>query len=122
MAPLRASEAAFWSSYTAQIHALSVARTPFQTVSLRSSRKFASWGYACHSSVTRLLRAGNNGVPYGVSEHLKEEGCWMRVDERVVRGPRDGWGRGGDRSALPARAALAVKGLRGVGMCMAANA
>jgi hypothetical protein len=33
MAALRASKTAFWASYTAQIHARSVARTPFQTVS-----------------------------------------------------------------------------------------
>jgi hypothetical protein len=36
----------------------------------------------------------------------------MRDDERLVRGPRGGWGRGGGRPALPAPAALAVKGLQ----------
>jgi hypothetical protein len=35
MVALRASETAFWSPYTAQIHPRSVAHTPFQTVSLR---------------------------------------------------------------------------------------
>jgi hypothetical protein len=42
MAALGASETAFWSPYTAQIDARSVACTPFQTVSLGSRVNNAS--------------------------------------------------------------------------------
>ena len=40
MVALRASRPAFLFPYTSQIHARSVAHTPFQTVSSRSSQKF----------------------------------------------------------------------------------
>jgi hypothetical protein len=62
-----ASETAFWSPCTAQIHARSVARTPFQTVSVRSSRKFAKkipkkgiplLGFIADSSLSVIVMSG----------------------------------------------------------------
>jgi hypothetical protein len=45
MVALRASRPAFLFPYTSQIHARSVAHTPFQTVSKGNSRKFqATYG------------------------------------------------------------------------------
>jgi hypothetical protein len=43
MAALGTSETVFWSPYIAQIYAQRVARTHFQTVSVRGSEKFVWW-------------------------------------------------------------------------------
>src|SRR5215208_2230426 len=75
----------FWPSYTAKIHARSAALTPFQTVSLRSSRKFAlrvglllyhrfgclSGGYGVRVSV--------HGLPHTVfrsKDHRRAHSVW----------------------------------------------
>jgi hypothetical protein len=61
VAALRASETAFWLSYTSRMHAPNVARTPFQTVSRRSSSQDAC------------------------SKHSAERG--IRMGRTLVRGP-----------------------------------
>jgi hypothetical protein len=69
MVALRASRPAFLFPYTSQIHARSVAHTPFQTVSGRRSRKFVIEGCVKRRLMTSLLRCR------GVNLREERRGC-----------------------------------------------
>jgi hypothetical protein len=82
MAALRASETAFWSPYTAQIHARSVARTPFQTVSGWNSQKLASakepQAVLCLDAIPKIQNSLRSAFTL----------CWAMVAERCAS---SGW-------------------------------
>jgi hypothetical protein len=86
MVALQASKTAFWSPNTAQIPARSVACTPFQTVSRRSSQNAISTLF-----VNREGRGHSDGLPW--ERTSRERSCIGRTSRKRTTSLSPSWKR-----------------------------